>query len=275
VSIDPPDSSDPQDVIDPELLAAGYLPPDPDEPRPLEFWSAVGDVRPWGTMLVLLAWGVLFLLEGRGGAFENAGAMAAWGANATGLDAGASAWRLLASTFLHAGVAHVFFNATSLLVVAPAVERLFTRWGFWVVYAAGGATASLASLAWRTVHEGGASSLSVGGSGAIFALGGALLVAAIRLRGRLAPSRARAFAAALLYLLAPALASGMTRHGTDNAAHAAGLAGGAVLGLLLPISPRLGGPRTPLALRLLAALCALALAASLALALRGGLAYRG
>ncbi len=268
-------SLDPPETIDPELLAAGYVPPDPDEPRPFELWSAVGDVRPWGTLIVLLAWGVMFLLEGRGGAFDNAGAMAAWGANATGLDAWASAWRLLASTFLHAGVAHVFFNATSLLVVAPAVERLFTRWGFWVVYAAGGATASLASLVWRGAHEGGASSLSVGGSGAVFALGGALLVAALRLHGRLAPSRARAFAAALLYLLAPALASGMTRHGTDNVAHGAGVAGGALLGLLLPISPRLGGSSTPPALRVLATLCALALAASLALALSGGLAYGG
>ena len=146
-------SLDPPETIDPELLAAGYVPPDPDEPRPFELWSAVGDVRPWGTLIVLLAWGVMFLLEGRGGAFDNAGAMAAWGANATGLDAWASAWRLLASTFLHAGVAHVFFNATSLLVVAPAVERLFTRWGFWVVYAAGGAVASLASLAWRTYQH--------------------------------------------------------------------------------------------------------------------------
>jgi rhomboid protease GluP len=269
VSIEPPES------IDPELLAAGYVPPDPDEPRPLELWSAVGDVRPWGTLLVLLAWGVMFLLEGRSGAMDDARVMAAWGANATGLGAQASAWRLLASTFLHAGVAHVFFNATSLMVVAPAVERLFTRWGFWVVYAAGGAVASLASLAWRGAHDGAAGSLSVGGSGAVFALGGALLVAAIRLRGRLAPSRARAFAAALLYLLAPALASGMTRHGTDNVAHAAGVAGGALLGVLLPISPRLGGPSTPPVLRVLATLCALALVASLACALHGGLAYGG
>lgn len=266
-------STDPPEIIDPELLAAGYVPDDPEEPRPLELWSAVGDVRPWGTLLVLLAWGVVFLLTARGASMDDAGAMLAWGANATRLDAPASAWRLLASTFLHAGVAHVFFNATSLMVVAPAVERLFTRWGFWVVYAAGGAGASLASLAWRGAHDGGARSLSVGGSGAVFALGGALLVAAIRLRGRLAPTRARAFAAALLYLLAPALAAGMTRHGTDNVAHAAGIAGGALLGMLLPLSPRLGGPPTPVPVRVLAVVCALALAAALALAVRGGLAH--
>jgi rhomboid protease GluP len=266
-----PDAPEPE-IIDPELIAAGWVPPDPDEPPPVEMWSAVGDVRAWGTLVVLLGWAAVFLLTARAGVMDDSRAMIAWGANTTGLGLSASAWRLLASTFLHAGVAHVFFNATSLMVVGPAVERLFTRWSFWIVYGLGGAGASLASLAWRAAHGGGANSVSVGGSGAVFALGGALLVAALRLRKRLAPTRARAFAAALLYLLAPALASGAARHGTDNAAHAAGLVGGGLLGLLLPLSPRLGGPRTPALVRLLSLACALALAAAVALGLRGGLA---
>ena len=112
---------------------------------------------------------------------------------------------------------------------------------------------------------------AVGGSGAIFALGGALLIAAFRLRHWLAPGRARALAAALLFLIMPGLAAGFTRHGTDNAAHAAGLVAGAAFGALIPLTARLGGPRTGFGIRALGTAAALALALSLALALRNGL----
>lgn len=254
------------------LAALGYVPPDPDEPPPVDLWSAVGDVRPWGTLLLLFTWAAMFVLAGARGAYVEPRGLLAWGANATLLPWRENAWRLLASTFLHAGATHLFFNATSLLVVGPAVERVFTRWRFWIVYAAGGAAASIASLAWRASREG--ASLSVGGSGAIFALGGALLVAAVRLRGHLAPTRARALAAALLYLLAPGFAAGYARPGTDNVAHAAGLACGALLGALLPFDPRLGGRAPGVIARAFGALGALALATSLALAVAAGLRGR-
>jgi membrane associated rhomboid family serine protease len=263
-----PAEPEPFDPTDPELAALGYVPPDPDEPRPLELWAAVGEVRPWGTLLLLLSWAAMFLLVGLRGAFAEPDGLLAWGANATHLQLRETAWRLLASTFLHAGATHLFFNATSLFVVAPAVERIFTRWRFWLVYVAGGAVASLASLAWRDMRGG--ASLSVGGSGAIFALGGALLLAAIRLRHELAPTRARALAAALLYLIAPGFAAGYARPGTDNVAHAAGLACGALLGALLPLDPRLGGRPPGAWVRTLGTAGVLALAASLVLAVRGG-----
>jgi membrane associated rhomboid family serine protease len=264
--------AEPPDPVDPELAALGYVPPDPHEPPPLELWAAVGDVRPWGTLLLLFSWGAMFLLLGLRRAFAEPHGLAAWGASITYQPPLETAWRLLASTFLHAGATHVFFNATSLLIVGQAVERIFTRWRFWVVYVLGGLASSLASLAWRSARDGGLASLSVGGSGAVFALGGALLVVAIRLRSHLAPTRARALAAALLYLIAPGFAAGYTHPGTDNAAHAGGLLCGALLGALLPVDPRLGGRRPGAALRLFAMLCVLALAASLALAVRGGFA---
>ena len=263
-----PVNPDPPESEEAELAALGYVPPDPEEPQPLELWAAVGEVRPWGTLLLLLSWAAVFLLAGMRGAFSGPGGLFAWGANATQLPPAESAWRLLASTFLHAGATHLFFNATSLLVVGPAVERIFTRWRFWVVYVAGGAVASYASLAWRAGRE--TASLSVGGSGAIFALGGALLVATIRLRRELAPTRARALAASLLYLIAPGFAAGYAKPGTDNIAHAAGLACGAVLGALLPMDPRLGGRPPGVALRIVSFLCVLALAAALARGVAGG-----
>lgn len=231
----------------------GFVPPDPDEPPPVELWSAVGDVAPVGTVLLVLSWGLLFAGLALQGGLSDTAAFVAWGANATGFPRAETAWRLLASTFVHAGIAHVFFNALTMAMFGPAVERIFTRPGFAVVFAAGGAAASLASLGWRAAHSPAGFSISVGGSGAIFALG-----------------------AAILFLVGQGFVAGFTRHGTDNAAHAAGLAAGAVLGSMIPLSPRLGGsPRAAGLVRALGLLATLALLASLALAVRGGLGYRG
>ena len=249
----------------------GYLPPDPDEPPPVELWSAVGDIPPWGTALLLLSWAAVFATLEFRREIGDQQALLAWGASATGLDARDTAWRLLASTFVHAGAAHVFFNAASMLIFGPAVERILTRWGFGVVYAAGGAAASLASLAWRAARHAAGLSISVGASGAIFALGGALLVCAYRVRHRLAPGRARALGGALLFLIGQGLAAGFTENATDNAAHVAGIATGALLGALLPLSPRLGGAASGPVMRSLGTVAALALAVSLAMAVRGGL----
>jgi len=263
----------PRDPLEPELADSGFVPPDPDEPPAVELWSAVGDVPAWGTVVLLLSWAAVFARLAFRREIDDPGAYLAWGANATGRAALDTAWRLLASTFIHAGGAHVFFNATSMLIFGPAVERIFTRWGFWLAYALGGAASSMGSLAWRAFRHGAEPSFSVGASGAIFALAGALLVGAVRLRRRLAPGRARALGAALLYLIVQGLVSGFTRHGTDNLGHATGLAAGAALGSMLPLTPRLGGPPPGVGWRVLGTLMILALALSLALGVRGGLAY--
>lgn len=242
-------------------------PVEPEEPPPLDLWASVGDVRPWGTLIVLLSWTVMFALSGWVGAFSTPGGAFDLGASSTGMPPAEAAWRLLASTFLHSGVAHIFFNALSLLVLAPAVERIFTRHRFWIMYTLGALAASAGSLAWREARDG--ASLSVGGSGALFALGGAVLVAIARLRRQLAPTRARALSAAILFLIAPGFASGYAQPGTDNVAHAAGLASGVVLGALLPLDPRLGGRRVGRITTTVSVVCILALAASFARAVRG------
>jgi len=249
------------------------VPPDPDEPPPVELWNTVGDVRPWATLLVLCACSTLFLLLAGRHALSGDDSLLEWGANATGMPAADTAWRLLASTFLHSGPAHLFFNATTLLIFGPAVERLFTRWGFWITYGAGGVCASLASLAWRGAHKPGFS-YSVGASGAIFALGGALIVAAWRLRHRLAVGRARSLAAAVIYLAGTGFAAGFTKNGTDNIAHAAGLASGAAIAALMNFDPRLGGKGAGWLTRSAGFLALLALAGSLAWAVLSGLGVR-
>ena len=247
------------------------VPSDADEPPPVELWSAVGDIQPWATVLLVLAWGLLFMVLAIRHEIDERSALLAWGASATGLGPFDSAWRLLASTFLHAGGAHAFSNAISMLLLGPAVERIFTRSGFCVLFVVGGGGASLASLAWRVWRFGAETTISVGASGAIFALGGALLVSAYRLRHRLGTSRARALAGALFILVSQGLVAGVTRNGTDNVAHAAGLTIGALLAFRIPMSPRLGDRGPGRVMRTCGALAALALVVSLALAVRGGI----
>ena len=132
--------SEPPEGLD---LEPGFVPPDPEEAPPIELWSAVGDVPPWGTALLVLSWAVVFaLLAFRHEIGDNA-AYFAHGASATGLAPADAAWRLLGSTFLHAGALHLLLNAATMVIFGPAVERIFSRGGFWLVYAGGGAAASL------------------------------------------------------------------------------------------------------------------------------------
>ena len=249
---------------------AGWVAPDPDEPPPVEL-GRVGDVLPWSTSAVLFAWALIFFWFASRAQMELTPAYLAWGANVDGRPPLETAWRLLASTFLHAGAAHVGMNAVSLLLFGSSVEAVFSRCAFWIVYAFGGSAASAGSLAWHAWRHGGTPRLSVGGSGAIFALGGALLASAIRLRGRLAVGRARALAAGALFLLTQSLVAGFSHLGTDNAAHASGLVAGFAIGALLPVSERLGGRRPPPAEVLAGVVAVVAVLVTLAASVIAGL----
>jgi rhomboid protease GluP len=266
---DEPRDPPPADEPGVDLEEAGFVPPDPDEPPPVEL-GRVGDVLPWNTSAVLLAWALVFFWFASRAQMELSPAYLAWGANVDGRPPGETAWRLLASTFLHAGAAHVGMNAVSLLLFGSSVEAVFSRWTFWIVYAFGGAAASAGSLAWHAWRHPGTMRMSVGGSGAIFALGGALLASAIRLRGRLAVGRARALAAGALFLLTQSLVAGFSHLGTDNAAHASGLIAGFAIGAMLPVSERLGGGRTPAVVPVAGGLAAAAALVAFALAVASG-----
>jgi rhomboid protease GluP len=257
VSVQDPPPFEPGDL---EPAVAEFAP----EPPPLELWNAVGDVTPWGTLLLLLSWAVVFALMAARHELGEPVSMLARGANAPPHGVLDAAWRALASTFIHESPPHVFFNAITLLVLGQACERIFAPGGFPLLCAMGGSAASLGSLAWRLHRGAGAESMSVGGSGIVFALGGALLAVAFRLRHRLAVGRARALGAVVLWLTLPALTAGFQVHGTDNAAHASGVVAGATLGLLVPVRPPLGGPRRSPVTLVLGVLAALALAATLA-----------
>lgn len=254
--------------VDAEL--AGYVPPDPDEDLPLHLGAATGDVRPWGTLLVLLVWGAFAAAFAMRGLSGDVRALVAWGANIGDASPAETAWRFVASTFLHDGFLHVTMNALGLLMFGAALEAMFSRWAFPIAYVVGGVGAAWGSLAWHVARHGDHAAPSVGGSGVVFAFGGMLLAASWRLRGRLAVGRARAMAAAALFLLTQSLVAGFSRLGTDNAAHASGLVAGVLVGLVLPLSPRVGASPAPAFVRVLAAIAALILLATLLQMVRHG-----
>lgn len=181
-----------------------------------------------------------------------------WGANSGVRTLAGEWWRLVACIFLHGGIIHLSLNCYVLWIAGRVVERLVGATSFATLYIVSGVIGSLASLAWNPF------SVSVGASGAIFGVWGALLGYAIRQRD---PATLRGLEQlrniALLFVLANILA-GMTLEHIDLAAHIGGLIAGIASGLLLsqPVSLRARERRGPR----LAILCAASLVVIVTLA---------
>lgn len=129
-------------------------------------------------------------------------------------------WRLLSAAFLHGSLLHIAFNMYVLFALGPTLERILGHGRYVLLYllaAVGGAVASYAFSDMRTV--------SVGASGAIFGLMGALVVAGRRLRYDVTQ---------VLVLLAINVVIGFVSPGVDWRAHLGGLlTGAAVAGVLV------------------------------------------
>lgn len=136
-------------------------------------------------------------------------------------------WRLLTALFLHGGLLHVGLNMFALYQAGQVVERLFGRVGFAVVYLVAGLLGNLASLWWRQ------SAVSVGASGAIFGVYGAMLGYLMIQRGSVPAEVFREMRSGTLGFLGYSLFAGFAIAGIDNAAHLGGLLGGFVLGAAL------------------------------------------
>jgi rhomboid protease GluP len=134
-------------------------------------------------------------------------------------------WRLLSSLFLHGGVLHVVLNMLALWQLGELVERLYGRALFLLIYFGSGLLAALASVSWNL------RGVSVGASGAIFGVLGALLVWVLVRRTEIPPRIFRQLGVSLLLLGGLSLFGGFAVEGIDNAAHVGGLLGGGLLGL--------------------------------------------
>jgi rhomboid protease GluP len=136
-------------------------------------------------------------------------------------------WRLPASVFIHGGLIHLAVNMWCLYSIGPLVERLFGNAVFAVIYMSAGIGGAIASMAARPLRP------SVGASGAIFGIFGALLAFLIVHRKAvpgsvLKPLRSSALSFVIFNTLFAAAVPLI-----DQEAHMGGLATGFLAGLLL------------------------------------------
>jgi rhomboid protease GluP len=92
-----------------------------------------------------------------------------WGGNFTPLTLGGQWWRLLTCVFVHGSIIHIGLNMWCLWTFGAQAEALYGHRTFTAIYLVTGLGSSLSSLWWHT------SVLSVGASGAIFGIAGALV----------------------------------------------------------------------------------------------------
>lgn len=124
-------------------------------------------------------------------------------------------WRFITPIFLHGGFLHLAVNAYSLYAVGPEVEKMFGRVKFIVTYLVAGILGNVASFAFCP-------SVSVGASGAIFGLLGALLYLGIKYKEVISSS----YITNIVTMIMFNLAYGLMHRGIDNYAHMGGLVGG-------------------------------------------------
>jgi membrane associated rhomboid family serine protease len=137
-------------------------------------------------------------------------------------------WRLLTAGLVHGGLVHLGMNLLVLSNVGGFIERLMGSGRFLVVLWGGVATGSIASFVVNPQP-------SVGVSGGVFALVGALLAIGLKHRRRLPQALRGMLIRGPVEAIVLNLALGLTLPFIDNAGHGGGLAGGFLLGLVLPL----------------------------------------
>ncbi len=150
-----------------------------------------------------------------------------WGADAGPLSLRGEPWRILASNYVHAGILHIGLNMWCLWNLGALAERVFDRWTYLLTYTACGIAGSLASL-WIHPME-----VSVGASGAIFGIAGALIAALYLGRLPVPPAAVRSTLKSLLTFAAYNLFFGAVVGVVDNSAHIGGLLAGLAIGAAL------------------------------------------
>jgi len=138
----------------------------------------------------------------------------------------AEPWRVLSAVFLHGSVMHIGMNMLSLVNLGRTLEPHFRSGRFVLIYLLSGALGFCASV-WRN----GEMTFSVGASGAIFGLLGALIGILIIRRN---PGWQQVFFSNLIM----AFMIGFAFRSVDNTAHIGGFIVGLLLGLGLELEPQ-------------------------------------
>ncbi len=207
-------------TITAEMLAAE------DEPDArIDFEQGMSCLPP--VMLCLIAAVVVvFAWELATGALDNTQALTAAGAMSRRLVLAGEVWRLVTAVFLHASAGHLVGNCVVLYIAGMACEHAFGWYRAALVFLVSGFCGSLVSMAFHTGP-------SVGASGAIFGLLGAVIVFVYK-HQRFIVLRGKRIGLALLVWASYEIALGFFTPWIDNYAHIGGLLGGALAAWFLP-----------------------------------------
>jgi membrane associated rhomboid family serine protease/cytochrome c-type biogenesis protein CcmH/NrfG len=207
--------------------SAEVLPAKPDELAPGRLRQALESPT---IVLIALNTLVYLIMAYEGHSFLNFDSelLQNWGANSGALTSGGQWWRLITSTFEHGGLMHIALNMWCLYNLGWLAELLFGRSRFTLLYMMCGIGGSLGSICWR------GNGLSVGASGAIFGIAGALIPAMLLHSNKQLRVMLKGQLTSIALFVFYNLAFGAASRGTDNAAHVGGLLTGLALGAVFP-----------------------------------------
>ena len=182
---------------------------------------------PYITYIIMGICFIMFLITGMG---NDTGVLIKYGANLDVLVKNGEYYRLLTSMFLPSGLLHLFFNMYALYIIGPQVESFFGKTKYLIIYLLSGISGSLLSVAFNV------NTVSVGASGAIFGLFGALLYFGYNYRGYLG----NVIKSQILPVVIINLIFGFISTGVDVAGHIGGLIGGIIVSSVLGSSDEKG-----------------------------------
>ena len=136
-------------------------------------------------------------------------------------------YRLGTSMFLHADIFHIFFNMYALYIVGNQVERYYGPKKYLLIYFISGIVGSLFSNVFMTTNT-----ISIGASGAIFGLFGALAYFAYNYRAILG----NFLKGSIIPVLVINLCLGLFISGIDVYAHIGGLIAGVLTSMIVGVN---------------------------------------
>jgi rhomboid protease GluP len=169
---------------------------------------------------------LIFSWESATGALKDVAAIVAAGALSRAHVLRGEVWRLLSAVFLHASPAHLIGNCVVLYIVGMACQHAFGWSGAAVVYLVSGLCGSALSMVMTPGP-------SVGASGAIFGVTGAVVVFFYRYQ-RVVMLRDKRIGFVLLLWSLYQIFCGFRSPMIDNFAHIGGFLGGALAAQVLP-----------------------------------------
>ena len=184
---------------------------------------------PWVTIVIILLNVGAFVASaamGTGLMTVDADRLVAVGGSLPALTLGGEPWRIVTAMFLHAGVLHIGMNMLALYSGGRAAESMFGRRSFLAIYVAAGLVGGVATLTKTAML------VTVGASGAIFGVFGAIFAYSIAHRAQLDPEVRAKQMKSMGSFVALNLLIGFTVPAISLAAHVGGFVAGFVIGYI-------------------------------------------